>query len=118
MRTLTQGVHDQAQSGATQHEARQIEASRRGLAMLAQEEDPNGEGDEPNGDVDVERPAPGEALDQEPTEDRTGSWTENRGEHQDAPDGDALLRREGAVEHGHADWGEQPTASPLQHPEG
>ncbi len=113
MRSLAQGIHDQAQTGTAQNEARQIEPSGRGLAMFAQEEDPDGEGNEPNRDVDVERPAPGEALDQEPTEDGTGCWTKDRGEHEDAPDGDALLWWESTVEHGHPDWGEQPATGPL-----
>jgi hypothetical protein len=86
--------------------------------MLAQEEEPDGEGDEPDGDVDVERPPPGETLDQEPAEDGSGGRTKDRGEHQDAPNRDALLRWEGPVEHGHADGGEQPAAGPLEHPEG
>src|SRR3954471_5317436 len=86
--------------------------------MLQQEEESDGEGNEPDRDVDVERPAPGEVLDEEPAEDGTGGWAKDGGKHENAADGDALLRWEGAVEHGHADGCEQSAASPLQHPEG
>ena len=86
--------------------------------MLEQEEESDSEGDEPDRDVDVERPAPGEVLDEEPAEDGTGGWAKDGGEHEDAADGDALLGWESAVEHGHADGCEQAATSPLQHPEG
>ena len=73
-------------------------------------------GDQPDGNVDVEGPAPGQTLDQQPTEDGTGGRPENRGEHEDATDCDALPGREGAVEHRHADGREHPAAGALQHP--
>ena len=53
-----------------------------------------------------------------PADDRAQRRAQDGGKHQDAAHRYSLGRREGAVEHGHADWRHQAAARALQHTEG
>ncbi len=86
--------------------------------MLTQEEEAERQRGKADGDIDVEGPAPREPLDQEAAQDRPRGGAEDEREHEDARYPHSLLRREGAVEHGHPDGSEQPTACPLEDPKG
>ena len=57
---------------------------------------------------------PGELLDQQSADHWSGGRPQDRDEHQDARDVDPLVRREGAIEHGHADRRQDAAADALQ----
>ncbi len=112
--TLADGVHEEREACPGQHEAREVEAARLGLPVLPQEQETKDKGEDPDGEVRVEDPAPRQLGDEDAAQHRTERRGQGGGDDQDAGCPDPLLGGKGAVQHRHADRGEHSAAHTLE----
>ncbi len=110
-----QGVKQDRQARSGEEESRHVQAARRCLLLLAQEEPRDNQGDDTDGDVGEEYPVPGLIFHQVAAENRAGR-RRNRCRYRDDGAGLGTLRGgERPEHHRHAHGCEHPAADPLQH---
>ena len=98
-----EAVHQRGETGGREQQAGDVEAAGVLLLLLLQEEAGEGEAQHADGDVDQEDPAPVDVLDEVAAEDRAAGRRDDHRDHQDGRGLGALVRGEGAEEHGGAD---------------
>ncbi len=115
---LAHPVHQPGQTAGRQQQPGYVQAAGGVVAVRGEEQQAEQGGGDADGQVDVEHPAPGEPVDQDPAEDRChGRGDLLREDHQ--PGGaDTLLGGEGTEQHRPADGHQQPAGAALERPVG
>ncbi len=111
-----EAVHQRGGGGGAEQQAAQVEPAGRLVAVLGQEQQSEGHGEDADRRVHVEDPPPGQAGDEHSAEQRGDGRGDLLGDDQQAGQPDLLGVGEGAVQQGLRGGREQTCREPLQGP--